>query len=158
GKEFYTFKTPKDNVFYLIIDRQRGSENVYLLNQVTEQDLMALAKDDGKEQIITPTPTPMPSPSPSPSPTPAHEPAQTEAPRSEQKNGLDPKLMIVLLLAGAGIAIGYYFKVIRPKRKKTAFNSDLHNSGDTEDEGGLGEGFDYREDEIPYDQDDDWDD
>jgi len=29
GKMFYTFRTPAGNVFYLIIDRQRGVDNVY---------------------------------------------------------------------------------------------------------------------------------
>ena len=28
GKEFYTFVTPEENVFYLVIDNQRDSENV----------------------------------------------------------------------------------------------------------------------------------
>ncbi len=44
GKEFYTIMTPDENVFYLIIDKQRDSENVYFLNAVTESDLMALAQ------------------------------------------------------------------------------------------------------------------
>ena len=47
GKEFYTIMTPNENVFYLIIDRQRETENVYFLNAVTEQDLMALAEVSG---------------------------------------------------------------------------------------------------------------
>lgn len=46
GKEFYTFITPEENVFYLVIDNQRDSENVYFLNDVTEDDLMALAKKE----------------------------------------------------------------------------------------------------------------
>lgn len=44
GKEFYTIQTADENVFYLVIDKQRGTENVYFLNAVTESDLMALAK------------------------------------------------------------------------------------------------------------------
>jgi len=44
GKEFYTIMTPSENVFYLIIDRQRETENVYFLNAVTEKDLLALAE------------------------------------------------------------------------------------------------------------------
>ena len=41
-KQFYTIKTEAGNVFYLVIDGKRGSENVYFLNGVTESDLMAL--------------------------------------------------------------------------------------------------------------------
>lgn len=51
GKEFYTFTTPEGNVFYLVIDHERKSENVYFLNAVTETDLLALAaKEQGKDQ------------------------------------------------------------------------------------------------------------
>lgn len=51
GKEFYTFTTPEGNVFYLVIDHGRESENVYFLNAVTETDLLALsAKEEGKDK------------------------------------------------------------------------------------------------------------
>lgn len=51
GKEFYTFTTPEGNVFYLVIDHERESENVYFLNAVTETDLFALAaKEEGKDR------------------------------------------------------------------------------------------------------------
>ncbi len=51
GKEFYTIQTSDENVFYLIIDNQRDTENVYFLNAVTEADLMALAvKEDDTPQ------------------------------------------------------------------------------------------------------------
>lgn len=49
GKEFYTFTTPDENVFYLVIDKQRESENVYFLNAVTESDLYALAEKNKKQ-------------------------------------------------------------------------------------------------------------
>ncbi|WP_287714135.1 DUF4366 domain-containing protein [Blautia sp.] len=44
GKEFFTFVTPEENIFYLVIDRQRDSDNVYFLNAVTENDLADLAE------------------------------------------------------------------------------------------------------------------
>ena len=46
GKEFFTFTTPAENVFYLVIDKQRQDKNVYFLNAVTEKDLMALAETE----------------------------------------------------------------------------------------------------------------
>lgn len=49
GKEFYVFTTPEGNEFYLVIDKQRDSDNVYFLNAVTEDDLAALAKKGEKE-------------------------------------------------------------------------------------------------------------
>ena len=35
GKEFYTITTADESVFYLVIDKQKTSENVYFLNTVT---------------------------------------------------------------------------------------------------------------------------
>lgn len=48
GTEFFTITTPpkNENVFHLIIDRQRTEENVYFLNAVTEKDLLTLAEPE----------------------------------------------------------------------------------------------------------------
>ena len=62
GREFFTIATPNENVFYLVIDRQRDSENVYFLNAVTESDLMALAEKDTQ----TPSQSAIPDPDPEP--------------------------------------------------------------------------------------------
>ncbi len=48
GKEFYTITTADESVFYLVIDKQKTSENVYFLNTVTTDDLLPLA-EQGKE-------------------------------------------------------------------------------------------------------------
>ncbi len=48
GKEFFTITTAEEAVFYLVIDRQRETENVYFLNAVTVADLMALAESSGE--------------------------------------------------------------------------------------------------------------
>ena len=47
-KEFYTFETPAGNIFYLVVDKQRDSDNVYFLDSVTEDDLKALAEPAGE--------------------------------------------------------------------------------------------------------------
>ena len=55
GKEFYTFETAKGNIFYLVVDRERDSDNVYFLNQVTEEDLRSLtepAREQAQESVI----------------------------------------------------------------------------------------------------------
>lgn len=75
GKEFFTIMTPSENVFYLVIDRQRSTENVYFLNAVTEADLLALAE-----------PTPKPEPAPPPSlPIPSRPPARNSPNSPPQK-------------------------------------------------------------------------
>ena len=45
GIEFITITTPIGNVFHLIIDHTRSSNNVYFLNAVTEWDLLTLAAE-----------------------------------------------------------------------------------------------------------------
>ena len=45
---FYTITTADESVFYLVIDKQKTSENVYFLNTVTTDDLLPLA-EQGKE-------------------------------------------------------------------------------------------------------------
>ena len=59
GKEFYTITTADESVFYLVIDKQKTSENVYFLNTVTTDDLLPLA-EQGKEppKEVTPEPEP----------------------------------------------------------------------------------------------------
>jgi len=58
--EFFTVTTENGSDFFLIIDRQRPNNNVYLLNTVTESDLMALADARGEtlppsSSSVTPT-------------------------------------------------------------------------------------------------------
>ena len=57
GKEFYTITTPDENIFFLVIDNQKSSENVYFLNAVTETDLLPLAEKDGEGTAVEPETT-----------------------------------------------------------------------------------------------------
>ena len=58
GKEFYTITTADESVFYLVIDKQKTSENVYFLNTVTTDDLLPLAEQGKDAQEVTPEPEP----------------------------------------------------------------------------------------------------
>ena len=93
GKEFFTITTAEEAVFYLVIDRQRETENVYFLNAVTVADLMALAESSGEPAAPEPPPEPEQEPSPTPEPEPV----------PEKKGGA-----------------GWYFKIYRPKLQKAA--------------------------------------
>lgn len=106
GKEFFTIMTPSENVFYLVVDRQRTSENVFFLNAVTEKDLLALAE-------ISEEPTPTPAPV-EPEPTPEEE--QPEEQPAE-KGGNTGLLVMVAMVVLAGGGAAYYFKVLRPKQQ-----------------------------------------
>ena len=124
GKEFFTITTPSENVFYLIIDRQRDGQNVYFLNAVTEKDLLALAEKDPEPEVTEPVMEPEPETEPPTEPEP------------EKTSGfpMGNILMIAaVLLAGGGA--GYYFKVYRPK----------HEVPDMDDEE-----YDYEDEADPY--------
>ena len=110
GKEFYTIQTADENVFYLVIDKQRGTENVYFLNAVTESDLMALAKKDDSAATTPVKPEPTPEPE-----KPADEPTQPEQPA---KTGISTGMMLligIVVLAAGGV--GYYVKIYKPKHE-----------------------------------------
>ena len=110
GKLFYTIQTPDGNVFYLVIDRQRSTENVYFLNAVTEADLLSLAKIP-ERPVATASPPPPVATAPPINPTPAPMPDQ---------GGNDLTMYIlaaVVVVIGGGV--GWYVKVYRPKRQGT---------------------------------------
>ena len=135
GKEFFTITTPSENVFYLVIDRQRSGQNVYFLNAVTEADLMALAEIS--EEPVAPEPTPEPEPAPEPEPEP-------------EKKSNPGALLLVLALALIGGGAGWYFKVYRPKHQQAPepeedYGEELEDYGDYDDP---------EEDGPPWDEDD----
>ena len=109
GKEFFTITTAEEAVFYLVIDRQRETENVYFLNAVTVADLMALAESSGEPAAPEPTPEPDPEPNPTPEPEPV----------PEKKGGAGP-LLLALAVVVIGGGAGWYFKIYRPKLQKAA--------------------------------------
>ncbi len=134
GKEFFTITTAEEAVFYLVIDRQRETENVYFLNAVTVADLMALAESSGEPAAPEPTPEPDPEPDPTPEPVP------------EKKGGAGP-LLLALAVVVIGGGAGWYFKIYRPKHQKAA---------EPEEDYG-GDPYDGPEDydgETPWDEDD----
>lgn len=112
-KEFYTITTPDENIFYLVIDKQRDGNNVYFLNAVTESDLAALAQKDAAPEPVTPV---TPEPTTPQEPEEPTEPEQPEKPEQPAKKG-NSTMLIVLIVALAAGGIGYYFKVYKPKHE-----------------------------------------
>lgn len=172
-KQFYTITTEDGNVFYLVIDGKRDANNVYFLNGVTEEDLMSLAeKSNGsisvipEEEACTCTEkceagsvntsclvckndlTGCTGKEVQP-----EEPEESAQPE-ESANEEGSIGMIVFLILGvlAVVGIGYYVKVIRP-RKQAEEEEEF-------DEEGYGDGFDPDEayGEPEYLSEDDFDD
>ena len=123
GKEFFTITTPSENVFYLIIDRQRDGQNVYFLNAVTEKDLLALAEKGPEPEVAEPVMEPEPETEPPTEPEPE--------PGPEKTSGFPMGNILVVaavLLAGGGA--GYYFKVYRPKHEAPDMDNEEYDYED----------------------------
>ena len=133
GKEFYTISTPEENIFFLVVDKERESENVYFLNAVTESDLLALAEKDENAPTEPSTPEPAPVCACQEKCVPGmvntacpvcvlsmkdctgktvsvEEPVQ---PETRQNSGLFLVLLTILAVGGAG----WYLKIYRPKKE-----------------------------------------
>jgi len=140
GKDFYTFTTPVGNIFYLIIDHQRNSNNVYFLDAVTEADLIALAEQSDKKRAgANPTPLPVLS-------EPADETEIPAEPESPVKNGNKGIIIFVLLGVLAVGGAGYYFKIVKPKQGAADSGNEDYEDDDE------GEEMEF-EDELPEDED-----
>jgi hypothetical protein len=144
GKEFFTVETADGNMFYLIVDRQRADDNVYLLNAVTEDDLGSLAKPgDGKSVSAVET-TPVTSAEPASQSPATSEP--TPAPEPEKSGGGNTSMYILIVIAVLAVGgIGYYLKIVRPKKYGASDEqgdydeSDDSNSFDDDEELNFGD-------------------
>ena len=133
------------NVFFLVIDRQRESENVYFLNAVTERDLMALAEESGDDWVISSTPPPIiPGTPNAPEVEPETETEPIPDPEPESGGNMGTIVMLVILILGGGAA-GYYFKVYRPKQQQADMGDDDDFENDYEN--------DYTDEADSYNED-----
>lgn len=117
GKEFYTITTPDENIFYLVIDKQKTTDNVYFLNAVTEADLLPLAEKSEEE-----TETPVPEPEPEPEPEPTETPEEVTKPDAPDSNL--PAILLVGAVALIGGGAGYYLKIYKPKHQAPDLEDD----------------------------------
>lgn len=138
--EFFTVFTEAGNVFYLVIDRQGNTDNVYLLNAVTESDLMALAERDGNP-IDNTTVSGIPAPPATEPPAEEMQPpitqpeiTQPDIEETPQGNngGVNFILIAVVMVAIGGVA--YYFKIVRTKKPSTDIEDEGWYDDDDEDE------------------------
>lgn len=124
---FYTITTKDEHVFYVVIDQSRSENNVYLLDQVTDQDLYALtgsSVDTGqslssaKEDIIDLTEQ-----------FTSNEIVETQ--KKESSVG-DFFLYGILILLVAGVI--YYYKIYKPKQTQKQELDDARELDEFESE------------------------
>ena len=134
SRQFITFKTKDEKMFYLIIDHDKEQDNVKLLTDVKESDLESLVKEKDKTPVVK------------------QEDLQVNLDKSdetikqEEVKKEEPKTKISLgsyiILGGIVlviIGIGYYFKVVKPKKDKEKYNEeeeeeDFFSEGEDEEE------------------------
>ena len=104
SKEFFTVKTKGGNTFFLVIDRARNSENVYMLSMINEYDLQEFLTDEernGKEEekpaVVLPETKPEPEP---------------------DVEKLTKILAIVFVMGVGGAGAFFYFYIYKPKQSE----------------------------------------
>jgi len=150
GIEFFTIFTEDGNEFFLIVDRQRDTDNVYLLNTVTEEALISLAQAGGRE--VAPSgfgagvPAPVHPSIPTDTPDTNGEEEAEEEPEDEPPSATasgNGNLIVIIVVAVLVGGAGYYFKIHQKKNSAHAMDSYDEDEDDSfEDDDGWDYEFD----------------
>lgn len=134
SRQFITFKTKDEKMFYLIIDHDKEQDNVKLLTDVKESDLESLVKEKYKTSVVKQEDSQVNLNNSNE--TIKQEEIKKEEPKTKSSLGSYIILGIVILVI---IGIGYYFKVVKPKKDKEKYNEEeeeddfFSESGDGEE-------------------------
>ena len=119
SRQFITFKTKDEKMFYLIIDHDKEQDNVKLLTDVKESDLESLVKEKDKTPVVKQEDSQVNLDKSNE--TIKQEEVKKEEPKTKSSLGSYIVLGGVILLV---IGVGYYFKVVKPKKDKEKYNEE----------------------------------
>ncbi len=121
NKEFITVQTKNGNYFYLILDKDRDSNNAYMLSQIDEGDLKDFIEEEEHEPVVM-------------EPTVPEEPVIDIPEPVAQSNGMAGLTNILILAAAGGGGAFYYFKVFKPKQDAAKGEQEIENKEYDDDE------------------------
>lgn len=130
SRQFITFKTKDEKMFYLIIDHDKEQDNVKLLTDVKESDLESLVKEKDKTPVVKQEDLQVNLDKSDE--TIKQEEVKKEEPKTKSSLGSYIILGGVILLV---IGVGYYFKIVKPKKDKEKYNEEddfFSENGDEE--------------------------
>lgn len=119
SRQFITFKTKDEKMFYLIIDHDKEQDNVKLLTDVKESDLESLVKEKDKTPVVKQEDLQVNLDKSDE--TIKQEEVKKEEPKTKSSLGSYIILGGVILLV---IGVGYYFKIVKPKKDKEKYNEE----------------------------------
>lgn len=146
-KQFLTIQTKNGNTFFMVLDRSRNTENVYMLSLIDENDLADFLEETGQEPETETPPIEIPEPE-----TVAEIEAgaeETEQEPEESGMNVGALLALALLLIG-GIGGYYYFRVIKPKKEEE--DSESENMEFSDDSPYIADGQDGSDEDDPQDE------
>ena len=136
GKEFYTIKTKSDQVFYLIVDKDKTDENVYLLTEVGENDLLNFTDTNmvtlPQNQAIAESALPLETEKLTETPEPEVTIIPEEKEEPEKKSNNSGTILLMLLVLAGVCGAYYYWKFM--KGRNTSFDYEEDEDDDEEED------------------------
>lgn len=129
ARQFITFQTKNGKTFHLVINHDEQGENVMLLTEVSEDDLLNMVEIKEKPKEVEKEPVPIKE--------------EVKPEKKEEKKSDVGTYLLLFLVAGGALGIGYYFKVVKKKEDKELeafeeedddFFSEAEESEETESE------------------------